>query len=72
MTQDMRRALTIAALVLSTACGLGPEAAACRVQQRNVEQMEAELDAAAAQRKDLAPYVEAIEKARAVADAAGC
>jgi hypothetical protein len=68
----MRRALTIAILILSTACGLGRDASACRVQQRNLEQMEAELDAAAAQRKDLAPYVEAIEKARAVADAAGC
>jgi hypothetical protein len=68
----MRRALTIAALMLSTACGLGPDASACRVQQQNLEQMEAELNAAAAQREDLAPYVAAIEKARAVADAAGC
>ena len=68
----MRRVLTIAALVLSAACGLGPDASACRVQQQNLEQMEAELNAAAAQRKDLAPYVAAIEKARTVAEAAGC
>jgi hypothetical protein len=71
MNEDVKRALTIAFLAL-TACGLGPDAAACRVQQQELGQMEADLDAAAAQREDLAPYVAAIEKARAAAEAAGC
>lgn len=68
----MKRPLTIALLVLSTACGAGPSASACRVQEQDLERMEAELDAAAAQREDLAPYVAAIEQARAAAEAAGC
>ncbi|HEV8572390.1 MAG TPA: hypothetical protein VGR49_05000 [Actinomycetota bacterium] len=72
MNQDVKRALTIAVLVLTTSCGLGPDAAACRVQRQELEQMETDLDAAAAQRKDLAPYVAAIEKAKAAAEAAGC
>lgn len=71
MNQDVKRVLIIALLVL-TACGLGPSASGCRVQQQNLEEMEADLQAAAAQRKDLAPYVEAIEKARAAAAAASC
>jgi hypothetical protein len=37
MTLGMRRALTIAVLVLSTAWGLGPDASACRVQQQNLD-----------------------------------
>ena len=72
MTDDMRRALAVALLLLSAGCGLGPDASACRVQRQNLKAMEAELQAAAAQRKDLGPYVAAIEKARATADAAGC
>jgi hypothetical protein len=71
MNEDVKRFLVIALLVL-TACGLGPSASGCRVQQQNLEEMEADLQAAVSQRKDLAPYVAAIEQARAAAAAAGC
>lgn len=68
----MKRPLTIAALLLMTSCGLGPDRAACENHRQELARMEAELDAATQQRQDLAPYVAAIEKARQVADAAGC
>jgi hypothetical protein len=71
MNEDVKRTLIVALLVL-TACGLGPSASGCRVQQQSLEEMEAGLQTAAAQRKDLAPYVAAIEQARAAAAAAGC
>jgi hypothetical protein len=69
---NVKRAVTIALLVLTTSCGLGPSQGACESQNRELRQMQAQLDEAAARRQDLAPYVAAIEQARAAAEAAGC
>jgi hypothetical protein len=72
MTEVVKRAVTIALLVLATSCGLGPSQGACESHTRELRRMQAQLDEAAARRQDLAPYVTAIERARATAEAAGC
>ena len=68
----MKRSLTISLLVLATACGLGPSQAACESHRQELERMQAQMDAAASQRQELAPYVAAIERVRAATEAAGC
>jgi hypothetical protein len=68
----VKRVLAISVLLLTTSCGLGPDRAACESHRQELERMQAELDAAAEQRQDLATYVAAIEKARQVTEAAGC
>jgi hypothetical protein len=68
----VKRVLAITLLLLTTSCGLGPDKAACESHRQELERMQADLDAAAEQRQDLAPYVAAIAQARRVADAAGC
>ncbi|MGH2683366.1 MAG: hypothetical protein ACRDIX_09065 [Actinomycetota bacterium] len=68
----MKRAFTILLLVLTTSCGLGPDRAACESHRRELDRMKAQLDAAGSRSQDVAPYVAAIERARAAAEAAGC
>jgi hypothetical protein len=68
---DVKRTLIISLLVL-TGCGLGPSQAACESHRQELDRMQAQMETAAAQRQDLAPYVAAIERVRAAAEAAGC
>jgi hypothetical protein len=68
----VKRVRTISLLVLATACGLGPSPAACESHRRELDRMQAQMENAASQRQDLAPYVAAIERVRAAAEAAGC
>lgn len=67
----MRR-LAVVALLVATSCGLGPSAAACDGLARQIREAEADMQAAAAQRSDLKPYLDAVREAREAAEAAGC